>query len=217
MHSGNLLPGLPIDTAKISQQLGVSKTPVRDALMQLEFEGFVTILPRKRSGVTVNALTLKDVRNLYEMIGALEAAVMVSVFDRLGKDQVAKMELINGRYREAILAGDFDEIYRQNLLFHGVFLDLSENSELMRVIKPRKERLYDFPRRSYLREWELRNCGEHEQLMAAINKGDRDAAATIIRDIHWSYPVQERFIREFYRMAIDEYNSEISNLKKESM
>ena len=196
MQNGKLLPGLNIDVKKISQQLGVSKTPIRDALIQLQVEGFVTILPRR--GIRVNALTLRDVKNLYEVIGPLEASVIISVFHKLDQIKIAKMEQINSEYRQAILTEDFEHIYSLNLAFHEVFLRLSDNLELRRIIKPLKERLYDFPRRGYLLEWELRNLDEHQQLVDFIKKGDRDAAGSILRDVHWSYVVQEEFIRKFY-------------------
>ena len=83
MQNGNLLPGASINLNQISRQLGISKTPLRDALIQLECEGFVSILPRK--GVIVKATTLRDIRNYYDIIGALEAMVVREVFPHLGK------------------------------------------------------------------------------------------------------------------------------------
>jgi DNA-binding GntR family transcriptional regulator len=59
----------------ISQHLGISKTPLRDAIIQLEIEGFVTILPRR--GVTVSKLTLKDIKDSYKIVGALEGSVIL--------------------------------------------------------------------------------------------------------------------------------------------
>ncbi len=59
IHNRKLLPGATININEISQQLGISKTPLRDAIIQLEIEGFVTILPRR--GVTVKKLTLREV------------------------------------------------------------------------------------------------------------------------------------------------------------
>jgi DNA-binding GntR family transcriptional regulator len=211
MQKGVLLPGFHIDIKKISEQLGVSTTPVRDALIVLQVEGFVSILPRK--GVIVNALTIRDIKNLYEVIGALEASVVKSVFDDLDMSRMAAMEQIDGEYRQAILAGDSEQIYIKNLAFHGIFLDLSNNPELLKLIKPRKERLYDFPRRAYLQEWELRNSDEHRQLIDCIRKGDPDAAARVLRNQHWSFPYQEDYIRKFYSLAMEEYKEELDNHK----
>jgi len=207
MQRGELFPSFNIDIRRISERLGVSTTPVRDALIELQADGFVTILPRR--GVIVNPLALQDIKNLYEVIGALEASVVKSVFDRLDKSRVKTMEQIDKAYRQAIVAGDSEQIYLQNLAFHGVFLSLSDNTELMKLIKPRKERLYDFPRRSYLQDWELRNSEEHRRFIDCIKKGDSDGAARVMRNVHWSFAFQEEYIRRFYSLAMEEYEAEM--------
>jgi DNA-binding GntR family transcriptional regulator len=191
--------------------LGVSKTPLRDAIIQLEARGFVTILPRR--GVRVNVLTLRDVRNIYEVLSALETSVILSVFERLGQDRLERMEAINEEYRKASLSGDCEQIYRLNLAFHDVFLELSDNSEMTVLIVPLKQRLYDFPRRAYLSEWELRNAQEHEMFIQAVRTSDRDDAQKIWKDMHWSYDYQEKFIRQFYALSVKEYESEMAQRK----
>jgi DNA-binding GntR family transcriptional regulator len=62
-----------------------------------------------------------------------------------------------------------------------------------------KQRLYDFQRRPYVKDWEFRNCREHDELIDAIKAGDASGAARLMREVHWSFEVQEAYIREFYR------------------
>ena len=93
MQAGNLLPGSFIKLKEISERLGISKTPLRDALIQLECEGFVTILPRR--GVLVNKLTIDDIRNVLEILGALEGAAIYSVFKRFDAGHIAEMKKLN--------------------------------------------------------------------------------------------------------------------------
>ena len=69
---------------------------------------------------------------------------------------------------------------------------------LQRIIRPIRQRLYDFPRRNYIKEWELRNCGDHEALIAAIERKDLGAAIHVWKDVHWSLAVYEDYVREFY-------------------
>jgi DNA-binding GntR family transcriptional regulator len=76
MSLGILVPGSTINIGEIASQLGISKTPLRDALIHLEVEGFVTILPRR--GFCVNVLVLRDVRNAYDAIGMVEASIVMS-------------------------------------------------------------------------------------------------------------------------------------------
>jgi DNA-binding GntR family transcriptional regulator len=194
-----LLPGATININEISRQLGISKTPLRDAIIQLEIEGFVTILPRR--GVTVKKMTLQEVKDSYEIVGALEGSVILNVFDRIGKSYISRLEKINAKQVKALDRKEYDSYYKLNLDFHNVFLDLSENKSLKSIVAPYKQRLYDFPRRGYIKEWELNNCKEHDQFIELIKKKDRRGAAIIMKDVHWSFKVQEKYIRQFYPNA----------------
>jgi DNA-binding GntR family transcriptional regulator len=86
---GEILSGSFLDLNRIGRELGISRTPLRDALIQLETEGFVSILPRR--GVLVSALTLDEIRHLYEIIGALEGVVIMEVRGRLGSGHFRRM------------------------------------------------------------------------------------------------------------------------------
>ena len=196
LHSGRLIPGSTINLTLISKRLGVSKTPMRDALLQLDAEGFVTISPRR--GVFVNPVSLDDVRHSYEIVGALEAAVIFAVFDQIENTHIEKMKLNNINLKAALEGDDFQSYYLLNIAFHHVFLDLSDNKMLQRIIMPIRQRLYDFPRRRYIKEWELRNCGDHDDLIDAIERGDRNAAVNVWRDVHWSFTGYESYTRQFY-------------------
>lgn len=198
---GHLIPGAAVDLNAISQELGISKTPLRDALLQLDTEGFVTISPRR--GVYVNRLTLEDIRNCYEIIGSLETTAVLAAFDTLQPIHIEKLKLLNRSLRSALKTNDWQQYYQDNLLFHEVFLERSHNTALKRIIAPMKQRLYDFPRRGYIKEWEQANCRDHDRLIEAFERQDREAAVRVWRDVHWCYSVQERFIRRFYFPEMD--------------
>jgi len=85
LRSGQILPGSAVNLDETSRKLGVSRTPLRDALLQLESEGFVTIYPRR--GVIVNLLSLGDIRNYYQIIGALESTAILQAFDKIGASE----------------------------------------------------------------------------------------------------------------------------------
>lgn len=199
INNRKLLPGATININEISQQLGISKTPLRDAIIQLEIEGFVTILPRR--GVKVKKLSLQEVKDSYQIVGALEGSIIIDVFERIGESRISRMEKLTAKQIKALERKEYDSYYKLNLAFHNVFLDLSENKSLKNIVTPYKQRLYDFPRRWYIKEWELNNCKEHDQFIELIKKKDRLGAAAIIRDVHWSFKVQEKYIRQFYPNA----------------
>jgi len=201
MEKGKIRPGSTINMDETSKKLGVSKTPLRDALLQLEMEGFISILPRR--GVVVNPLTMEDIKEYYEIIGALESTALLSAFDKLKKEDIDRLQALNREMEEAIQNDNFSLYYRKNLKFHNTFLDLCQNSSLVRIVNNLKKRLYDFPRQEgFVKSWEVASIKEHKQLVDLIERGKREEAADFIRDVHWSYNVQVKFIKGYYRQAI---------------
>ena len=200
LRSGEILPGSAINLDETSRKLGVSRTPLRDALLQLESEGFVTIYPRR--GVIVNILSLQDIKNYYQIIGALESAAVLQAFDKIGEDEIRTMEDIIEGMRRAIESDNFDLYYEKNLALHDVYLTSCGNENLVRIVSTLKRRLYDFPRqRGFVKEWELASIAEHAELLQLLKQRKAAAAAAYVRDVHWSYQVQEKFINQYYRRA----------------
>jgi DNA-binding GntR family transcriptional regulator len=198
MQSGALTPGSAINLNSVSRILGISKTPLRDALIQLEVEGFVSILPRR--GVLVNRLTRREIKNIYQVIGALEASVVTAVFDTFTPAHIGRMKQLNAEQILALSQKNFDTYYQLNLEFHDVFLGLSVNDTLKTIIRPLKQRLYDFPRRGYIKDWEKQHLAEHDKLIAAIAKGEREKAAAVVQNEHWSFDAHKKYIDRFYEL-----------------
>jgi DNA-binding GntR family transcriptional regulator len=197
LNSGQLRPGQFIDLSALGRELGMSRTPLRDAMIRLELEGFVTVFPRR--GVMVCDISLADIRDIYQIIGALEASVVERLTLRFRASDADKMDGFRERMAANLAADDFDDYYAANLAFHDVYLDLSDNASLVRTVRTLKERLYDFPRRSqYVREWELDSTAEHEKIVALLRAGDFKATASFVKDVHWNFEVQERYIRTYY-------------------
>ena len=199
MITGGLVPGSTINLNRIAEQLGISKTPLRDALIHLELEGFVTILPRR--GVMVNALELEDIKHAYDSIGIIEAAIVTDCFDKIKPSHITRLERLNQQMRKDIQSNNFSHLFKTNLSFHDVINALSDNPLLDKFMFPIKHRLYDFQGQSYIPEWELRNCDEHDQYIEFLKQGNPKEAARILKDVHWSFRVQKDFIKQFYAMS----------------
>jgi DNA-binding GntR family transcriptional regulator len=199
IEAGALQPGTFLDQNRISAELGISRTPLRDALIQLDLEGFVEVLPRR--GVRVRQLTLDDVRHLYEIIGALEGAALLSAHGAVDPVDISRMERLNGEMSKTLQSGDFDRYYGLNVEFHSVFLAWSDNEELNRMVRVCRQRLYDFPReRSFVPEWESRSIEEHAFLLELLRGGDLQGAADYLRDVHWSFAAQKPFLMRYYHL-----------------
>ena len=202
MNRGDLVPGASVNLNEISERLGVSKTPLRFALLQLENEGFVTILPRR--GCVVKALTLEEIRNIYQIIGALESSVIRFNFDKITPTVTEKMRRFNQQAREALEEDDFSRYYENNLKFHNSYLHLCRNELLIHSVTILKNRLYDFPRKKWhIKEWEVNSTGEHAEFIRFLEEGRDKEAADYIRDVHWSYKVQEEFAKRYYTEALE--------------
>jgi len=200
LSEGGIRPGEAINLDATSRRLGVSKTPLREALIMLEMEGFVTISPRR--GIFVRGLGREEIRDIYQVIGALESTAMLESADRFGQAQAVRMQSLNRRMQEALARDDFNEYYARNLDFHSTYLELPGNQVLLRTITVLKKRLYDFPRQTgFLKEWEEASILEHQRIAELAAAGDFRAAADYIREVHWSFRVQERFIDRYYQLG----------------
>jgi DNA-binding GntR family transcriptional regulator len=202
LERADLKPGETIDLNDVCRRLGVSKTPLREALLKLEVEGFVTIKPR--SGVVVRTLAENDIKNLYQLIGALESSVLLTESERITSERVRVLRRCHDAMDSALKSGDFDLYFSAGQALQSGYLDFSTNSELKRLIQVMKQRLYDFPKKKdLLIEWETATTKEHHTIIAHLEDGDAVAAAEMLRDVHWSFRVQERFVRIYYREELE--------------
>jgi len=201
LEKGEIRPETTLNLDETSQKLGVSRTPLRDALLQLEMEGFVSILPRR--GVIVNHLTLQDIRSYYEIIGALESTALLAAFEKMSRSQIKRMYDLNSEMEKAIEQDNFNQYYQKNLKFHNIFLDLCGNPNLVKIVNTLKRRLYDFPRQEgFVKQWEQASIREHKEFVRLIEDGKKEETANYIRDVHWSFEVQEKFLKRYYKKAV---------------
>ncbi len=168
---------------QLSHQLGINRTPLRDALLQLQVEGFVTFLPQR--GIQINELSQKDLEDIYEVLGALDSRVLFSVFDKITNDHIMQMKLINEDMYKTNTREEYNRYFELNTDFHNVYLALSDNKLLLDQLSILRQRLFDFGAKG---EWiekvrEL-NYREHFKLIDLIEQGNANVVADFIRDIH---------------------------------
>ena len=137
---GTLPPGEQIRDQELCQQLGLSRTPVREALARLEADGLVETSPQSYTRVT--GLDRKAARDAFPVVAAMHA--LAAELAPLSEIVVEAMRRENDRFAEALRAGDVDEAIAADDAFHNVFVATSANAEIARVLErvmPRVRRL----------------------------------------------------------------------------
>ncbi len=191
MRLGILEPGASISVNTMIKELGISRTPLREALLLLQEQGFVSIQPQR--GVKINALTLDDVKDIYEILGGIESSVLLSVFDDLQEKEIQQMKRLNDEIETALENDDIIRHNQANIDFHGVFLGLSKNERMLKYVKNLKMQLYDFPRRDFGKNWNTNNLIQHRHFVQLIEEGKSITAADYLRDIHWDFDPPDSF------------------------
>jgi len=171
---------------QLSQQLGINRTPLRDALLQLQVEGFVTFLPQR--GIQINELSDRDLEDIYEVLGALDSRALLSVFDQITSKHIDKMKKINAKmYQTCSSNKDKNKYFDLNNAFHNVYLKKSKNKMLLNQLSILRQRLFDFGAKGdWIEKVRELNYREHLKLIELIEIGDAKVVAEFVRDIHCS-------------------------------
>jgi len=193
IEKGALIPGSLINVRKLTEKLNVSRTPLREALAQLEIQGLVSILPQR--GVRINVLMYEDLLDLFEIIGALESQVVLAVFHQITDKKINLMERYNRVMNQAIKEEKNRNFHETNILFHKVFLDLSANRELTTYVSNLKLRLFGFALKSYRDRFKRAIVAEHDVLIALLREDKRQSAADYLKEVHWKFNYPDNFIR----------------------
>jgi DNA-binding GntR family transcriptional regulator len=175
-----LRPGTSLVEAEVARQLGVSTTPVREALQRLGQDGLV-VLSRFR-GATVAEITATDVREIFELRVAFEPMAAEQAVPVLMETDFAEMRNAIARAASAITRENWQELSHWNRTFHGAFIRRCQNGRLRRVL----ETLQDQNRIIALLTWEGRGYDEqehdeHTAILEAASRRHADLAAEHLR------------------------------------
>ncbi len=173
---GGIAPGDRLVESKLSDELGVSRMPVREALRQLAAEGLVTIEPRR--GASVTAFSPEQVRELVEVRATLEGLNAKLAAQRHDARQIAEMERILAQGTRLAQSDDQAALLEMNQLFHDALGSIAANSvlqELMRSLRDRTALIFA----PLNRERGEQNWDEHAAILRAVIKGDAELASLL--------------------------------------
>ena len=176
-----LEPGEPITEAKLAAMLGISKSPIRTALVHLQRDGLVVITPFKET--IVAELRVEDVRDIYEARSLIEPYVVEQVVPRLTEDDLAALEQILDRARAALTCGDYPTFFLINREFHGYFVDKHGNKQLssfLATIDSQMQRIRMIS--ATILSHPQKQMQEHEEILRLVRSGDAAGAAARMRE-----------------------------------
>jgi DNA-binding GntR family transcriptional regulator len=175
--SGQFQPGEKLKEDEIASVLEVSRTPIRQALKTLEFEGLVDVFPRR--GAFVSRLTKRDAEELYQMLGMIEGfACTLLVVQSEGDLRTLDQVII--RAEKSIQDQNLGEVIKANLEFHQTIVEMAKNSRLfstyMTVRRP--TRILQSIGLSSSSDWKV-SLQDHKRIVAAIRTGEAAEASQL--------------------------------------
>jgi DNA-binding GntR family transcriptional regulator len=177
--SGNLKPGQKLVEKELSEKLGVSRTPLREAIRMLEVEGLVESIPNR--GSRVASITIKDIINLYELRINLEGLATRKSVPYLTKEMFKKLHDIQNQIRKAAADQQWKEVDVLNQKFHALLLSVGDNDRLLALI----EQLNQIGRLIRISAFKIpgranRVIEEHEKILTAAEAKNAELAGTLM-------------------------------------
>jgi len=193
INSGELKRGDTINQKELSEELGISRTPFRDCMIQLEAEGLVTIVPCK--GVIVRYLTFEEIMETQEIGAALEGMAYELAFEAVRRSSVDKLTSIVDEVEKKLNDCNVSLCYEKNIEFHETILSKCPNKQIVLQLIKMRERLYDFPRHDLMPvlEWEKLFWQEHRHQIDILISGTAREFGEYNRNVHWNIRGKEGY------------------------
>lgn len=177
IRQGRLLPGARLRETELAERLGISRTPVREAIRQLEADGLVIHLPRQ--GASIRGLDHAEVIELYEMRGVLEGTAARLAARMALPVEIEELAALNAELAAAALGPPAQEMNRQ---FHRTLLDAARNRYLVKSVSALQKTLLILgPTTLSEPERQAGAVAEHQAVIAALTARDPDAAERAMR------------------------------------
>ncbi|MEW9078887.1 GntR family transcriptional regulator [Terrisporobacter glycolicus] len=172
---GNLKAGQRLMEVQLAEQLGVSRTPIREAIRKLELEGLVVMLPRK--GAYVANMSFKDLIDVLEIRASLEGLAASLASERLRDEDIVELERVAKEFEKSVRETDIDNVLKKDVEFHEKIFLMANNKKLYHLITSLWEQVHRF-RVTYVSNYEasLSLVDEHNRILEAIKSGDSELA-----------------------------------------
>lgn len=174
-----LPPGTRLKDVDLATRLGVSNTPLREAMRWLAADSLVETIPRR--GTFVKLLTSDDVRSLYEIREALEVLAVRKVAEKASPEMLSRIANTADRHLEVVESGNMHEYLILDLQFHMLIAEGSKNEILLSMLNIISDRIHIVRRMTSDLEKDVQTGHEHREIAAALKRRDSENAIELMK------------------------------------
>ena len=176
---GELKPGERLMEIALADKLGVSRTPIREAIRKLELEGLVVMAPRK--GAKVASITERDLNDVLEVRKGMEVLAISLACKRITGEELEKLESIERSFQSLIESGNLTELAEMDVKFHDTIYQSTNNQRLVQLLNNLREQMYRY-RMEYLKDIAVRRtlAEEHKAICEALRGRDESKAQNYV-------------------------------------
>lgn len=173
--TGELKPGMRLMEVQLAEKMGVSRTPIREAIRKLELEGLVNMIPRK--GAHVADLSVKDIIDVLEVRASLDGLATSLAAARITESELKELKQVQEQFISYMERGNLQGTVRKDVEFHDIIYRSSRNDKLIQIVSNLSEQVHRF-RIIYLKDFSSpRNVAkEHAEIIEAIASKDPEVA-----------------------------------------
>lgn len=174
--TGELKPGERLMEIHLANRLGVSRTPIREAIRKLELEGLVTMIPRR--GAEVAQITEKSMNDVLEVRRAVDALCVELACERITDEALADLKKACDNFENAVKTKDLKKIAQADVALHDIIVQATGNNRLIQLVNTLSEQMYRY-RFEYLKDCSIHETliEEHRMIYESIVKRDKEAAS----------------------------------------
>ncbi len=178
---GELKAGERLMELQLASKLGVSRTPIREAIRMLELEGLAVTIPRK--GAEVAKMTVKDMEDVLEVREALDELAAKIACNKITEEQLQTLSKVKDAFEESTKTTDIKQIAMYDEKFHDVIYESTGNVRLVNLLNNLREQIYRY-RVEYLKNVEVypRLIEEHETILKALQDRNQELVVEAMRD-----------------------------------
>ncbi len=177
--TGELKPGERLMEIHLADRLGVSRTPIREAIRKLELEGLVVMIPRK--GAQVARITEKNLKDVLEVRRALDMLAVRLACSRMDDEYKKQLREACDEFARVVKNNNTKDITEADVRFHDIINKATGNDRLIQLVNNLAEQMYRY-RLEYIKDAAYHNrlVAEHEEIYSAIMDGDEERAAKAV-------------------------------------